>query len=277
VLRVCEATKTCLVAVTPWVGQSATIAEPALRSILVQHRGFYRGEPAIAWYEGSPPSSFAFLGVIPPTAEELALDPRGAFGGPWHESMVKPAFAELGLSRATTKTGPETTERLTEKRPDHEPCMSDDVFWMLIDRLNWESSTEGGTLEPMVQSLSLMSPNDIVGFQTQLMRKLLALDREELAREIGLGAYGTAHFSADHFLDVRCAVVARGRHHYEAVLRNPKSMSAGTELEGLLTAAETAYARKTGTYPMPSIGGSPETLRNRDGWPSKSQSEEAEN
>lgn len=97
VLARSEEEGTSLVAVTSWLRDRVPdVADPALREILREHRGFFDGSPAICWFSGSPPEEFVHVGVLPPTEDELALDPQGCFGGDWHASMAMAVLLERG-------------------------------------------------------------------------------------------------------------------------------------------------------------------------------------
>ena len=260
--------RTALVAVTPWIGSRVPDAiDPALRQILLEHRGFFRGRPAICWYDGQPPVEFIHLGVIPPTGEELQIDPQGGYCGQWDVSMVRSVVLELesrdpGAPRASAERTPmrQDVDRVTG-------VVAEDEFWHVIGVLDWSADDDEEILEPAVEYLAAQSPDKIAGFQRMLCDKLFQLDREEFARQIGDYAYGSsAGFSADHFLDVRSAVVANGRQFYDAVLADPRKMPKDREFEALLMLAETAYRRKTGRTPVFLGAKECQTFSNRAGW-----------
>ncbi|HMG19024.1 MAG TPA: hypothetical protein VK573_09885, partial [Gemmatimonadales bacterium] len=103
--------------------------DPALRQILREHRGFSEGEPAICWYDGQPPTEFIYLGVIPPTDEELQIDPHGAYCGQWHASMAQTVVLELKSkdSGARVASPEPTPERQDVDRVTG--VMTEDEFW----------------------------------------------------------------------------------------------------------------------------------------------------
>lgn len=147
--------------------------------------------------------------------------------------------------------------------------MTDETFWSLIDRLNWDRTGDDDlVVEPVVAALSERSVEDILSFQDILAEKLYALDTKAHAREIGEGAYqgSNASFSSDWFLYARSCVVANGRATFEQVLADPRKTLKNLEFEALLYVAPKAYERRTGkdlTHVSPT---SYETFSNEAGW-----------
>ena len=259
-----------LVAVTPWLEDHLPdLDEPQLRQVLRMNRGFYENRPAICWYEGEPPPDFVYLGKIPPSEEDLAIDPMGRYGGYWSKSMAnhvvleyKWANGEQGKSADLERPVEADVDRVTG-------VMSEDAFWRTIELLDWDAEDDEDIIEPAVQYLASLTPEEIAGFHRVLCAKLHALDREEFAREIGQFSYGsTEGFSPDHFLDARCVVAANGQAFYEEVLSDPGKMPKDMEFEALLTIAEKAYRRKTGRMPLFVGAKGIETFSNRSGWTS---------
>jgi hypothetical protein len=144
--------------------------------------------------------------------------------------------------------------------------MSDSQFWRTIEQLDWKAETDDGLVEPAVAYLASLSSEKIAGFHARLSEKLFLLDREDLAREIGDSSCGSLHFSPDHFIDVRCVVVANGRAFYEEVLSHPDKMPKDMELESLLTVAESAYRRKNGRAAFFVVQHDCATFSNKRGW-----------
>lgn len=259
-----------LVAVTPWLGHHIPdVNEPKLRDIVRRHRGFFGGSRAICWYEGSPPGDFVYVGNIRPTDEELALDDQGAYGGHWSAAMGREVILEsesaasAGLDECPPGDAPEPgADRVTG-------TMSEAEFWHVIQLLNWEAPDEARIVEPALQYLAQLPRERIAGFHRVLCEKLFVLDRENFAREIGDYAFGSREgFSEDHFLDVRCAVVASGPEFLSSVLSDPSKIPKDREFEPLLTLAEQAYRRRTGRSPL-FVGVMPvETFSNAEGWTS---------
>jgi len=260
--------RTALVAVTPWIGDHVPDSgEPGLRQILREHRGHSRGEPAICWYDGEPPAELVYVGVIAPTAEELGMDPHGAYCGQWRPTMAQAVVLELqvrdgGAHQATPERSParQDVDRVAG-------VITEDEFWRVIGLLDWDAGDDDEIIEPAVRYLAAQSPDTIAGFQRQLCEHLFQLDREEFARELGEYSYGSSGaFSADHFLDVRSAVLANGKGFYEAVLADPRKMPKDREFEALLTVSDEAYRRRTGRTPLFLGTKNWETFSNREGW-----------
>lgn len=252
-----------LVAVTPWLApQIPDIQEPVLRQILRKHFGRWTGQVALCWYEGSVPADLRGIGIIPPTDEELAIDPQGAYCGSWSVAVAHDVLRERGLPVDTVPAAltRDDVDRVTG-------VMSEDEFWHAIQLLNWEGDTDEHVVAPLVEYLAGLPVPAIAGFHRQLCEKLFELDHEEFAREIGEYSFGSSpHFSADHFLDLRCAAVARGRTFYRELLSDPRRMVRDREFEILATVAEKAYEAKTGRAVV-FLGAKPhETFSNREGW-----------
>lgn len=241
VLRTVAEEGTALVAVTPWLDtRPPALGEPALRQILRNYRGRYQGEPAICWYEGEPTADFDYLGSIPATEEELTFDPRGAYGGRWGPGIGREVLLEAGLKYVPSSRRPEP--QLTD--PDEIP---ESEFWTLIGLLDWGGRSDTDVVSPLTAALLRMSPAKILGFQQCLKIVLDRLASDEFAAE-ALNANGGSEefFSTDHFLDMRCAVVANGKAFYEQVLADPSLLPKDREFEILLYVAEEAYRKKTG-------------------------------
>lgn len=257
-----------LVAVTPWLEDHLPdLGEPQLRQILRMNRGFYKNRPAICWYEGEPPPDFVCLGKIPPSEEDLAIDPMGRDGGYWSRSMANHVVLEHKWTNGELRqsTGLERSVAVDVDRVTG--VMGEDAFWDTIELLDWDAEDDEDVIEPVVQHLASLSPEEIAGFHRALCAKLHALDREEFAREIGEFSYGsTEGFSPDHFLDARCVVVANGQAFYEEALSDPGQMPKDMEFEALLTIAEEAYRRKTGRMPLFVGANKIETFSYQSGW-----------
>jgi hypothetical protein len=252
-----------LIAVTPWLAAHIPdVHEPVLRQILRKHFGRWTGQAALCWYEGSVPAELHRIGNIHPTEEELAIDPQGAYCGAWSLAVAHDVLRERGLP---TEPVPAALTRDDVDRVTG--VMSDDDFWRAIELLDWNGDTDEDVIAPLVDYLAGLPVATIAGFHRRLCEKLFQLDREEFAREIGEHSFGSsAHFSADHFLDVRCAAVARGRTFYHELLSNPRRMVHDHEFEILTTAAEAAYEKRTGRAVVFLGAVAYETFSNRDGW-----------
>lgn len=261
-----------LVAVTTWRGYSDPgLGDPALRTILRQYRGRYSGELAICWFDGYPDESLRLVGNIPPTDDELAIDPHGAYCGWWRIAMAQDLDFELAWNSGTPVKAARTARAGDEPSNERADVVSGRLgledFWILISRINWSAPEESAVVEPLVDDLSRLPVEKIAGFQRVLTERLFELDTARHAREIGAGSYGSDEgFSVDHFLDVRCAVVANGESYFRSVLADPQRMPKDVTFEPLLALAESAYRRKTGRS-VEFEGVAPvETFCNREGW-----------
>ena len=252
-----------MVAVTPWLAPRAPdIRDDTLREILRNHRGRFAGRPAICWYEGIVPPELQHIGSIPPTEDELAIDPQGAHCGAWSVAVAHDVLRERGVPVE------HVAPRLTSDAVDRVAgVMSENEFWSAIALLDWTRPTDEEAVAPLLSHLAQSPVTTIAGFHRKLCEKLFELDREAIAREIGEHAFEKSeHFSADHFLDARCAAVGQGSDFYQAVLSDPQNMVRDREFEILATLAEEAYRKKTGRAVV-FLGTQPiETFSNRQGW-----------
>jgi hypothetical protein len=151
---------------------------------------------------------------------------------------------------------------------DAEIVFGEDLFWNLIDLLDWNSPNDSAIIEPLIQKLSSYPKESIVQFKEILSKKLYDLDTKEHAKHIGDHSFqeNSSRFSPDIFLFTRALVVAKGRDFYTRVLNNPSLMPKNSDFEAILYAANEAYALKTGeelNYVPKFI---PETFFNREGW-----------
>lgn len=243
-----EGGPSALVALTSLLQDAVPAADdPALRTILRRFYGQWNGQHAICWYSGKPLASFVLIGTIAPTDEELSFDAMGAYCGRWHLRM-----AEAVLISGSATAGSEalsTPTSVANELPTvvSDKAMSDEAFWTIIALLDAEAFDEDGVVAPAIEALTELPTEDIAGFARTLSRKLFALDRLDVAMALSHHAYESEEgFSPDHFLDVRCAIVAKGRQYYENILRTPTWIDADAFLESLSTVAEDAYFRKTG-------------------------------
>jgi hypothetical protein len=123
--------------------------------------------------------------------------------------------------------------------------MDEKTFWKLIDRVERDAILEDDeeAVEPLIEALTDLDPEEIEAFEEQLALRLYALDGRRYADEAGASGQ-----SGDGFLYARCYVVAQGETHYRRVLERPELMpkSADEWCEPLLTVASTAYETLTG-------------------------------
>lgn len=177
-----------------------------------------------------------------------------------NEAFIQQLRKELADEEAElTIWLPETVDR---------EVLSEEGFWEIMDRLDWDSNDPYGVIEPVIQYLSEQPVAVIEAFEDLLSEKLYRLDGQQYAEQVGENAYrGEEHpFSADEFLYARCYVVAQGKQVYEEVLTNPEEMPKDVGFERLLRVASAAFKRRTGeewgyvpTYIV-------ETFANGEGW-----------
>jgi hypothetical protein len=142
---------------------------------------------------------------------------------------------------------------------------SEEEFWAVIDLLDWSEQARPAIVAPAIKALSLMHLPGIYLFQDLLSEKLYRLDTRQHA-----AAYRSKQaddsFSADDFLYVRCAVIAKGKAYYENVLKTPSEMPGDIDFEHLLDLAAEAYLLKTGKEFDYSPLFPYETRSNTEGW-----------
>ena len=139
--------------------------------------------------------------------------------------------------------------------------MTDEVFWGLINLLEWDADTNAAIVAPLVSALQKNDVAEIYRFEALLSRFLYQLDTSAHAQ-----AFGPDYLSTDGFLYSRAAVVANGEDTYKQVLEHPASMPTDVTFEPLLYVARTAFRAKTGTemqyFPLYNY----ETYSNTAGW-----------
>lgn len=171
---------------------------------------------------------------------------------------VRSAFA-LPLEGGTTRS-----ESLAAR------SMNDDVFWQVIEALDWEKTgDDDAVLEPAIRMLAGRKDQDILDFADILSEKLHLLDGQAFAKEIGQDAYEgpRLHFSRNCFLSARCCAIANGQEFYNQVLEDPAQMPKDMEFEALINVPSKAYERKTGRKLTYITKYSYETFANKSGWP----------
>jgi len=147
--------------------------------------------------------------------------------------------------------------------------MKEQEFWDCISLLDWENEGNNGKITaPLIQHLSELPNEKIMGFEEVLSQKLHALDGLEYAQEIGEDwAYQEGnYFSTDLFLYARCCVVANGQEFYESVLKNPKLMPKEIDFEPLLYISSKAYRLKNQAEIPVLTNVSYETFSNKNAW-----------
>lgn len=124
--------------------------------------------------------------------------------------------------------------------------MTRDDFWKhieTIDRVALDSGDGEEAVAPLQKNLEALTVPELEAFEEHLSQCLYGLDGVAFADESG-----ESGSSDDAFLYARCHVVAAGRAHYEATLRNPRLMPKSLDhwCEPLLYAARRAWAGLTG-------------------------------
>lgn len=125
--------------------------------------------------------------------------------------------------------------------------MTRDEFWQLIGSVDQQALAEGdedGAIDPLEKRLESFDVRGLEAFEEHLSQVLYALDGEVYADQAG-----EAGDSDDGFLYVRCFVVARGREHYEATLKDPALIPETLDewCEALLYPHRRAWAKITGS------------------------------
>ena len=85
---------------------------------------------------------------------------------------------------------------------DAEIVFGEDLFWNLIDLLDWNSQSDSKIIEPLINKLASYSKESIYQFKEILSKKLYDLDTKEHAKHIGDRAFqeNSSRFSPDVFL-----------------------------------------------------------------------------
>lgn len=151
---------------------------------------------------------------------------------------------------------------------DVSDALSEENFWLLIDKLNWEKGKDNQEIiAPVIEELSSLSVEKIRAFSDILSEKLYRLDGKTYAEYIGEDAYREdKYFSVDSFLYARCCVVANGKEFYETVLHNPEQMPKDLTFGALLRIPAEAYELKNGKKLMYQPAFIYETYANAEGW-----------
>lgn len=250
-----------------------SIDEPTLRTILRRNRFAYRDEPSVVLVDGPPPEGFVHVGNFPPTKEERALDPEGAYGDDWELvrdvwlewrwEHDRPAFeAEIAGKRAP-RSAPVPTKAEAPRARTRGSKLREPDFWALIAKLDAGAlaAMEGADPSPLAKALAKKSAADITEFGELLAEALHRLDARRYAQHAG-----AAGDSSDGFLYARCYVVARGKSYYDDVLAHPERFPADADFEDLLSVVPDAYLEKTGDDYEGETHRSYETGSNREGW-----------
>jgi hypothetical protein len=267
--------KSSLVCTSEYLGnQRPTLDEPLLQKTVVQNRFSYKREPARHWLDGNPPPSFEFVGNLPPTKEETAIE-CNAYAGKWNDSSGNEAFLEWRwlhdrpAFEEEVRKQQEERERLRRLPQKPKKMISESEFWSIIALLDWKNEgNDKKVLAPAIKALASKSKAAIFQFEERFAYLLYQLDTIAHASNIGEDSYDpeSDYVSADGFLYARCVVVANGQKFYDAVLKDPSRMPKDMEFESLLELASGAYELKTGEDFEYSTGCSYESFSNPAGW-----------
>ena len=173
------------------------------------------------------------------------------------------AFDEEFLHRLKAKFSAHTRIDIQVVEMDEEPLLEEADFWNIISLLDWDAETREDVLAPAIEALAKRPISHIYQFEDFIAEKLSQLDTAPHAHM----AYPESEaISEDGFLYVRAAVVAKGRKHFNDVLKSPERLDPDEDFEPLLSIAALAYEQKTGKgyeYISPV---SYETFSNSAGW-----------
>jgi hypothetical protein len=270
--------KSSLVCTTPYLGaERPSLDDPQLHETVTQVRFLFKGQPAREWLDGPPPACFELVGNIPASKAEREME-CNVYGGKWSEYAGNEVFLEWRWLHDRPAFEEEVRKQRKEfdrrRRLPQTPgeMMSEEEFWLIIDRLDWEhQGNDQKVLAPAIKALAAKSTADICRFEERFAFLLYQLDTRAHASNIGEYSYDpeSDYVSADGFLYARCVVVANGRGFYETVLRDPVQMPKDMEFESLLYLAPKAYELKTGDDFDYATGCSYESFSNQAGWPRK--------
>ena len=124
--------------------------------------------------------------------------------------------------------------------------MTENEFWSLISEVNvaaLHSGAEDDAVQPLIEKLATVQPNEIEEFEDCLSRHLYLLDGQVYADSAGKSGK-----SGDGFLYARCFVVASGKAFFEGVLADPAKFPSSIDewCEPLLYVAQRAWSEVTG-------------------------------
>ena len=125
-------------------------------------------------------------------------------------------------------------------------AMTREDFWRHIEHIERSAllgGDEDSAIAPLERHLTTLDPRELESFEEHLSQCLYALDGQIFADESG-----ESGDSDDAFLYARCFVVAQGRQHFEATLRDPSLMPKTLDgwCEALLYPHRRAWASITG-------------------------------
>lgn len=153
-----------------------------------------------------------------------------------------------------------------EERASTEVRFTENDFWNVISKINWDASDAREQIRPCINALTEFAPEDIIQFEEILAEKLYQLDGKKFTLNLGEFSYEEGrHFSQDLFLYMRCYAVAKGKEYYNKILANPNELTSA-EFEPLLYIGERTYKILTGGELAFATKYSPETYSNYVAW-----------
>lgn len=166
---------------------------------------------------------------------------------------------------------PDAIIRVEVEQHQYKKHIDEDLFWEIIASFDWKKEDRKLIIQPAIEILSRFPVEDIHAFHELMAQKLYTLDGKKYAEHLGSNRYidtDDHFFSVDDFLYARCAVVARGKDYYQAVLQNPDQIPKEFTFESLLSIPRKAYKAKTGLNDYNFVTNIwYETFSNADGWP----------
>lgn len=269
--------KSCWLYVTTYINDSLPILnDKHLTEILIQNRFYFKNEPAITCVNGKPPKKLIYIGNIELSEQEIAIH-CNRYSGKFDESVADNVYMEWRwMNDKENYIKEREDEKKAEKQNSQKEkvyrnieMMDEDVFWSIIDCLDW--SNEGNddkVIEPVIKKLAKLSVKEIKKFAETLSYKLYLLDTKEHAKNIGVDSYTeqNQYISSDWFLYVRCVAIVNGKDFYYKALNTPINMPKDIEFESLLEIPHKAYEIKTKNYFDYETEYSYETFSNKKGW-----------
>jgi hypothetical protein len=154
---------------------------------------------------------------------------------------------------------------ITVKDQVYAGAMNEPCFWSIIALFDWtKTGDDDAVIEPAVQALAKMAPEDIIRFYDILSEKLWQLDTEAHAQPF-IDKHHKGYLSVDDFLYIRCCVVANGEEAFKQVLHHPENIPDLT-FSRLLHVASKAFERRTGKIMNHIPAYNYETYSNENGW-----------
>lgn len=269
------------------------ISDERLNEVLCCDRFFFSNQLCINFFTDNPKynrlKEYEYLGNIPMNDFERKLEFKlgdgrnGLKGGFPLSGVIEPHFAnnaflewrwknEKGEFQKEVEIQNEKSriarEEYRKRSMKPKKMLDDNIFWEVIGKIDWTKEDDQARLKPAIDFLSKKKVSELKQFKENLSYKLYLLDTKEHAQNIGEDSFkeNDSHFSVDHFLYVRCCVVANGKEYYESVLKNPKDMPKNMDFEPLLYIAEEAYEQRMNKELDYETGCDYETFSNYKGW-----------